>query len=94
MIRRATLVITMAFFLVSPFAYAEPRSDTPAVPEAQGGPAPAKRAPAAVMPAPAPVVLEGKTLFYIKETVSPGYVPGSHRVVQGPEGPGKEGGKR
>ena len=83
MTRRATLVIAMALSLASPFAHAEPRPETTAVPETDGGPAPAKpvpaperakrapakRAPAAAKPAPAPVVLEGKTLFHIKETV-------------------------
>ena len=86
MSRRAILVISMALFLASPFAFAAPRSEPPAVPETEGGPAPAKPAPAsapaqakkqappksaavAEKPAPSPVVFEGKTLFYIKETV-------------------------
>ena len=46
MARRATLVITIVLFLVSPFAQAAPRYETPAVPETEGGPAPAKPAPA------------------------------------------------
>jgi small-conductance mechanosensitive channel len=69
MTRRATLVITIALCLVSSFAFSAPRPETPAVPEAQGGPAPAKPSSAAAKPLPAPVVLEGKTLFFIKETV-------------------------
>jgi len=86
MTRRATLVVAIALFLVSPFAYAEPRPETAAVPETQGGPAPAKPSPkparakpvhakpvrakpARANSAPAPVVFEGKTLFFVKEAV-------------------------
>jgi small-conductance mechanosensitive channel len=42
MSRCATLVVAIVLFLVSPFAHAEPRPETVAVPETQGGPAPAE----------------------------------------------------
>jgi len=86
MTRRTALAVAIALFLVSLFAYAEPRPETAAVPETQGGPAPAKLSPkparakpvhakpvpakpARANSAPAPVVFEGKTLFFVKEAV-------------------------
>lgn len=52
MTRRATLVITMVLFLVSPFAHAAAPPETAAVPETQGGPAPAE--PSLAEPSPKP----------------------------------------
>ena len=65
MSRRTTLVIALLLCLVSPLAAAAPPKQPPAVPE----PPAASTARAPVKPTPAPVVLEGKTLFYIRETV-------------------------
>jgi len=65
MSRRKTFVIALVLFLVSPLTAAAPRTEPPAVPE----PPAASTARAPVKPTPAAVVLEGKTLFYIRETV-------------------------
>jgi len=61
---RKTIIIALLLGLVSTEATAAPPKETPAVPAPS---APAAKSPS--KPAPAPVILEGKTLFQIKETV-------------------------
>ena len=75
MSRRKTFVIALALFLVSTAATAASPKEAPAVPapSAPAAKAPAKPSPAAVQAPekdpPAPVVVEGKTVFTIRETV-------------------------
>jgi small-conductance mechanosensitive channel len=61
---RKTFIIALLLGLVSTAATAAPPKEAPAVPAPS---APAAKSPS--KPAPAPVILEGKTLFQIKETV-------------------------
>ncbi len=61
---RKTFIIALLLGLVSTAATSAPPKEAPAVPAPS---APAAKSPS--KPAPAPVILEGKTLFRIKETV-------------------------
>ena len=70
---RKTFIVALLLGLVSAAATADPPKETSAVaaPSAPAAPAPSKKAspltaPVPSKPAPAAIVLEGKTLFHIR----------------------------